>query len=437
MNNNIIIASREFKERFSSRSFLLMAIIGPLLVLSILYILFIASGAVKSEFKVLVSDPIELLGSKIKKDTNSHINYNFINQYIEPEDFADNVKYKSYDAVLVVNEKVLSNNHVFLYMREKLQPKVVFQIRREFERRLEELKVAEFTHLSLQQYWQIKHPVSMEVRDAFHPSELGNYKLAAYAGYAFGIVIFVFIFLFGMTVLRSTNREKSSRIAEVLLATVKPSELMFGKIIGIGLAALLQFLIWATIIGLGLLSIRYFVYPDLFDVSNMNLVNMTSSSNAFEYNSYNEIVQLVFEQINFTVMLSLFIFLLILGYLFFAGLFAALGAAQGSESDGQQFLIPLMCLFFIGIWAGYFVAENPDSTLAFWLQMIPITSPITVMVKFAQGYGPGEAWHLIASIIILVLGIFVNIYFAGKLFKRGLLSYGYRLKFAQFFKWLK
>lgn len=433
MKNSFIIASREFKERINSRSFILMAIVGPLLVLGILYFLFIASGTVKKDYNILVADPIELMNNKIKKDSTSHLNYYFINAYVDPDDFATAKVFQKFDAVLVVNEKVLSNNHVFLYLRTKLSSQTIFQIRRELERRLEELKVKAFTKLTLEKYWQIKHAVSLEVRDTYRPHAVGNYKLAAYAGYAFGIIIFVFIFLFGMTILRSTNKEKSSRIAEVLLSSVKPRELLSGKIMGIGLAALIQFVVWILVVGVGLSLIRAFVFPDLFDVSNMNL----NSGDGNTFHSYNDLVRLVFEQIDFVSMLSLFVVLLVLGYLFFGSLFAALGAAQGSSSDGQQFLIPLLCLFFIGVWSGYFVVNNPDSMLSTVLSFLPFTSPITLMVKFAQGYSIGASWQLFVSLLILIVGVIVNLYFAGKLFRKGLLSHGYRLSFSQFFSWLR
>jgi ABC-2 type transport system permease protein len=436
MKNSLVIAQRELNERLESKSFVLMAIAGPLMVLGIVYLLFIAAGATKKEYNILISDPIELLNNKIKKDSSSQLNYFFINTYIEPSDFASEKKYQSFDAVLVLNEKVLSNNHVMLFTREKLASKTLYQLHREVERRLEELKVKQFTQLSLQTFWNIKHPISMVVRDTYHPSEVGNYKLAAYTGLAFGLLIFVFIFLFGMTLLRSTNREKSGRIAEIVLSSASPRQLLLGKIIGIGCAALLQLFIWILLIGTGLMLIRTFAFPDLFDVSNMNFTAI-AQNDLYANTSYNELIQLVFEQIKFGPMLIVFTLFLLLAYLFYGSLFAALGAAQGVESDGQQFLIPLMSLFFIGLWAGFFVAENPATPFSFWLEMLPFTSPVTCMVKFSQGYAPSEVWQLFASILILLSGSFFNLYFAGKLFKKGLLRYGYRLKIGQLIKWLK
>lgn len=429
MKNTIVIAKRELRERIKSRSFLLMALLGPVAVLFILFILFTASGGEMQKVNILVSDPIETLENIIVTDNNGQIEYAFINSYIEPEDFALSSDFKEYDALLVVNEKVLSNNHVFFFQKERLNPKIPLRVQRELEKRLEGLKAKEFTKLTLEEFLIIKHPLSLEVRDALNPRDKLNYKLASYAGFAFGFVIIVFVFLFGMTILRSTVREKSSRIAEVLLSMVRPGELMSGKILGVGVAAFFQFAIWMSIIGLGLYLMRVFIFPDMFD--GANLIDQGDG-----FTPYNDVVRLVYEQLNFGVMILFFFLFLVLAYLFYAGLFAALGAAQGSESDGQQFLIPLIFLFFIACWSGWYVIDNPNTELSFWLGIIPFTSPMVVMVKLGVGYGAGEIWHLLMAILLLLLSIVFTIRMAGRIFQRALLSTGYRLNLRLFLNWM-
>lgn len=428
MKRIISIAGRELKERLKSRSFLTMAVGGPLVVLFILYILFTASGGEEEHVRVLVSDPVETLENIIVPDSSGQIEYAFINSYVEPVSFTSDPEYVGFDALLVVNEKVLSNNHVFFFQKKRLNSKIPLRIQRELEKRLEGLKAKEFTDLTLKEFLIVKHPLNLEVRDAYRPEELGNYKLAAYAGVVFGGIVFLFIFLFGMTILRSTSREKSSRIAEVLLATVKPGELMTGKLLGIGIAALIQFAVWTVLIFGGLLFFRSVFFPDMFDAANLVAGQ--------EYTPYNDLVQLVYEQLNFGVMGTFFVLLLILGYLFYGGLFAALGAAQGSESDGQQFLIPLIFLFLIGIWSGWYVAENPDAELSFWLGIIPFTSPMVIMVNLGLGYESGELWHLLMAIVLLLLGILFNIGVAARVFKNALLVTGYRLRFGNLINWI-
>jgi ABC-2 type transport system permease protein len=427
MNTIFIIGKREWRERVKSRSFITMALLGPLVVLFLLYILFTATGSDTKKIRILVSDPIEQLEKIIVTD-EGQISYDFINAYVEPTEFVKQELFKDYDALLVVNEKVLSNNHVFFFQKEALNPKIPLRVQRELEKRLEGLKAREFTELTKEEFLIIKHPLSLEVRDAYRPEEKSNYKLAGYAGYVFGLFIYFFIFLFGMTVLRSTTLEKSSRIAEVLLSIVRPRELMAGKLVGIGAAALVQFLIWGIFITTGLYFIRLVLFPDLLDVNNL-LVNE-------QFVRYNDIVVLVFEQLNFAIMVGFFLLLLILGYLFFGGLFAALGAAQGSESDGQQFLIPLLFLFFIGVWSGYFVLENPDSTLAYWLGILPFTSPMVIMVKLGIGYEANQMVELYIGLFVLIVSLIVTIRLAGKFFQLALLKTDYRLTFRKLMSWV-
>ena len=429
MKNIFIIAGRELSERIKSRSFITFSLLGPLVVLFVLYILFNSTASETQKISVLVSDPIEQLEQIIVPDNKGQITYSFINSYVEPSDFVESDLFSTFDALLVVNEKVLSNNHVFLFQKQRLNTKVSQKIQRELEKRLEGLKAKEFTSLTVEEFLIVKHPLSMEIRDAYRPTDKQNYRLAAFAGYAFGLVIYVFVFLFGMTVLRSTTREKSSRISEVLLAMVKPSELMSGKLVGIGLAAVIQFVIWFSIIGGGLFVMRALFFPDMLDGANL-------LANNGDYTGYNDVVKLVYEQLNFTVMILFFALLLLLAYLFYGGFFAALGAAQGSESDGQQFLIPLILLLVISIWSGYFVVENPDHQFVFWLGIIPFTSPMVIMVKLGMGYDSSEIWQLLVALLILLISIVINIRIAGKMFQHALLNSGYRLRLAQLLNWM-
>jgi ABC-2 type transport system permease protein len=428
-----IIAMREWNERVRSRSFLSLALVGPLLVMFVLYILFTATTSDMRPMKVLVSDPIELLENRIQPDSSSLIGYEFINEYIEPEQFTTDVLFAKYDALLVVNEKVLSNNHVFFFQKERFNPGIPARVQRELEKRLEELKAAEFTRLTVQQFRILKHPVHLEVRDARYPDKKGNHKLAAYSGAFFGFIALFFSFLFGMTILRSTNREKSNRIAEVLLAAVKPHELMAGKMLGIGMAALLQFLIWFGLIGLGLFLLRLFVFPDMWNAANFDWAEGAPDSTLF---AYNELVRLVYEQLNFPLMIAFLLLIWVLTYLFYGGFFATLGAAQGSESDGQQFLIPLLGMFLLALWSGYYVAENPDSTLRTWFSLIPFTAPMVLLTKLAVGYSPNEYWELFTGLSILLLGAVINIRIAGKVYKNALLTSGYRLRIRKLLRWI-
>lgn len=441
MKNSWIVAMRELKERIRSKSFIAMAVIGPVLVLAVIYLLFALGGKNKTHWNVLITDPNNIMQSKIMANEDASLTYAFANDYIEIEDFANNPDYQKYDAMLEVNEKVLNNKTGFLFYREKPSMKMSVLIRYHFERRLEELMVAQFTSLSISDFRKIKQPINLGFRNVYDPRDEAS-DMGGWVGFFFGSVILLFIFLFGMTILRSISKEKSNRIVEVLLASVKPRQLMLGKIFGIGISAFIQFAFWILFIGIGLYAMRETLFPDMLDASRIDVVQMTEEmknqsmqEKMITAKEYNEFVELVYERIPFGTMVSIFALFLGAGYLFYGTFFAALGALSGSESDGQQFVIPLIALLFFALYAGHYAIENPSSELATWFSMIPFTSPVVCMVKLAQGYPEGQSYLLYVSFFILLVSAVLLLALAGRLYKNGILQFGHRLGLRQFIRW--
>lgn len=427
MKNSWIIALRELRERVGSRSFVVMALAGPLVVLSLTYLLFAVGGKEQQKWNILVADRDGILENKIMPGKDANITYAFINSYVEIEDFADNSKYAKYDALVEVNEKVLSNKVGFVFYREKPSFDMAVNIRYQLERRLEEILAKQFTKLTVSEFRKIKQPLQMGFLNAYNPKEKSA-DLSGWVGLFFGAVIFVFIFLFGMTILRSVSREKSNRIVEILVSTVHPRSLMLGKILGVGMSAFLQFLVWTLVIGGGLYIMRETIFVDVYNPAN---AGNTSSI------AYNEFVELVFERIQFSSMITYFLLFFTVGYLFYGAFFAALGAVSGSESDGQQFLIPLIILLFFALYSGYYVLHNPESSLATFYHYFPFTAPVVVMVKLAMGYPEGQVYQLFLALIVELISAFVVLSIAGKLYKNGILQFGHSVRLRQIFNWLK
>ena len=245
-----------------------------------------------------------------------------------------------------------------------------------------------------------------------------------------------------MTILRSISKEKSNRIVEVLLATVKPRQLMLGKISGIGLSAIIQFTLWVAFIAIGLYFMRANLFPDMLDASKMDVIQMTEDLRSqtlqqqmMSAREYNDFVDLVFDRINYTSMLTYFILFFIAGYLFYGTFFAALGAVSGSESDGQQFVIPLLFLLILALYGGYYAMQNPMAEMTMWFSFIPFTSPAVCMVKLSQGYPQGQGYLLIVSLFILLLSSAIVLLIATRLYKNGILQFGHRLGIKQLVKW--
>ena len=443
MKNSLLISFREFKERIGARSFISLSILGPLFVLGMIYLMFTYGGNSKQHWNVLIADHGNLLESKIMPGTSNAVTYSFYNGVISEADFADGEKYQQFDALLEVNEKVLTNKIGFVFYREEPDLKMQTRVQYHLERRLEEILVERFKTISLNDYRKIKQPLTLRYANVYGPNEQSS-DLAGWAGLFFGVLIFAFIFLFGMTILRSVAKEKSNRIVEVLLASVSPRQLMLGKIAGIGFSAFLQFLFWIAIIGAGLYFMRENIFPDMLDASNMNVQQLvidsaeqTYQESHFAAREYNQFIELVFERIQFVNMIVFFLIFFVLGYLFYGALFAAIGATTGSESDGQQFVLPLIFLLCFAMYAGYYTLNYPESSLSTVFHYLPFTSPVVVMVKLSQGYGPGEGYQIYFSLIVLLMSSILMLVVAGRLYKNGILQFGHRVRLKHIFKWLR
>jgi ABC-2 type transport system permease protein len=443
MSISWLVAQRELLERIKTRSFISMAIVGPLMVLLITYVLFVLGGNDKARWKVLIADPANIMDTKMLANNNGTITYDFADDYIQLKDFETGKRYQKYDVLLEVNEKILINKSAYLFYREKPNFSVSMTLQFHLERRLEEVLVERFTKMTVQDYRKIKQPISVGFRNIYDPKNEST-TMGSWVGFFFGAVILFFILLFGMTILRSVSSEKSNRIVEVLLASVKPRQLMFGKIAGIGLAAIIQLVLWVVIVAFGLFVMRETLFPDIMDASKWDVAkmanemkNMTFQQHLTRSSGYNSFVELIYERIQFDNMLFYFLLFLVAGYIFYGTFFAALGATSGSENDGQQFVIPIVLLLLLAAWAGYYVLNNPESGLSYLFSLLPFTSPMVCMVKLAQGYNPGEGYQLFVSFGILVISSLLTLRIAGRLYTNGILQFGHRLRISQFVKWLR
>lgn len=442
MKNSLLIAMREWRARVGSRSFLAMSLLGPLAVLVFTYLIFAFGNEGTQRWNVLISDPANVMQEKILPSENGTVTYSFANDYIEVDEFKTGKRYQEFDALVEVNEQILRTKVSHVFFREIPSMRVKTRVQYQVERRLEELLVNQFTDFSIRDYRKIKQPLLMSFADVNDPYGESN-SMNGWVGFFLGLIIILFIGLFGMTILRSVAREKSNRIVEVLMGTCSPRQLMTGKILGVGLTALVQFAVWTVIIGVGLYWMRETLFIDLLDPRNANFDQMTAAmenqsyaARQFSSMEYNRFVDLIYNKISFGVLLSYFIGFFIGGYLFYAAFFASLGASMGTESDGQQFVLPLVFILLISIYGGYFAINYPESSLSEWMQYIPFTAPVVAMVKLAQGYGPGESYQVYLSLIFLYLSAVVMLLVASRIYKNGILQFGHRLRLRHLLKWI-
>lgn len=436
MRNSWIIAKREINERLNSKFFLLFLFIGPCILLLTLFFLFKAGDEGKDRVKLLVSDEGNILEGILHTQKNGSVSYQFSKEYISFEDFRTKSEFQQYDALLDVNHKILENKTCFVWYREKPSVERQIGIRSQLERRIEEVMVNETSKITMSDYKKIKQPLNLAFRNVYDPRQEEEH-LAGWSGFAFGLLTIIFIFLFGMTILRSTTREKSNRIVEVILASVKSTDLMLGKIIGLGIVAFIQFFVWTIFIAVGLYFLQEYFALNIYDGANQVSTILGSEVQTTNALYLNKVVELVYERINYGVMLPVFLAFFTIGYVFYAAFFAVIGASSGSESDGLQFIIPLIGLFGISIYAGYISVEFPDSSIVNYLYYLPFTSPMVAMVKLAQGFVNGESYTLVISFLILVVSSLLAILFAAKIFKNGILAFGHRLSVKHFIQWIR
>ncbi len=253
-----------------------------------------------------------------------------------------------------------------------------------------------------------------------------------------GFIIYFIIILFASQVLRGVLEEKSNRIVEVLISSVRPTQLLVGKIVGIALVGLTQLVIWIALSTAILFGIQV-AAPDLFSGEEVAAVasagEMLPENNALAAAPDNifSMIQNYFS-VSFGTIILCFIFFFIVGYLIYSTLYAATGSVVDNESDSQQYTMPITIPLILAIAVVPSISTNPDGTLAFWLSMIPLTSPIAMMVRLPSGV---PAWELLLSMGLALGFLAFSIWFAAKIYRVGVLTYGKKPSWRTIFRWLR
>jgi len=243
-------------------------------------------------------------------------------------------------------------------------------------------------------------------------------EIAMVTGYLAGFLIYIFVFAYGTLVMRGVMEEKTSRIVEVIISSVKPFQLLFGKIIGIGLVGLTQIVIWIVLGGLLISGMSLLAGEKLPEQASPDKLTM--------------ILQLA-GNMNIPLILFSLIFYFIGGFLLYASLMGAIGSAVDSDEDAQQLMLPVTMPLIFSIIILIAVAKNPEGSIAFWASMIPLTSPVTMMVRVPYGV---PAWELLLSMSILITSILGTIWMAGKIYRTGILMYGKKVTLKEIVRWL-
>jgi len=282
---------------------------------------------------------------------------------------------------------------------------------------------------------RVKINTNLETFEGEKTSKMGSGLKLAFGGAA-GYLLFMFIIIYGNMIMRSVIEEKTSRIIEVIVSSVKPVQLLLGKIFGTSLAGISQFLIWVLIGGL-LLTIVSAVFG--VDVAGAQMAQQQEVMNQVSSNvdANNEINLIIQEIVNLPLanLIVMFIFFFIGGYLLYASLYAAIGAAVDNETDTQQFMLPIIMPLMLAIYVGFFtVIENPHGTVSQVFSYIPFTSPVVMLMRIPFGV---PIWQQLLSLVLLFGTFFITVLMAAKIYRVGILMYGKKPSYKELAKWLK
>ena len=434
MNKIFIVAGREFFTRIQSRTFIVMSILGPLLFGLFVLVPVLMAKWNNDSTTVWVHDPSGQLSDAFQDQNGLKFQVlpqgTLSNGVLVPADSA-NIRelledqdagllhLQSPDSNLNVEARYYSAQAAGLKITERIQSALNDRLYRlRMERQGLDPKVIE----SLRAEVQLQTSVWTD-----QGSEDSHTETAMLLGFGAALLMYMFIFMYGSMVMRGVIEEKASRVMELLVSTTKPFELMMGKILGIASVGLFQFVLWlllgtAISTAIGAMGLG----------SGPGTASVPGAANSLPADAQADWMQIL-GQMPWETIIPFFLFYFLGGYFLYAALFAAVGSAVDSEGDSQQLMLPISLPIILSFVASQFVMQNPHGSLAFWMSMIPLTSPVVMVVRLPFGV-PG--WELALSMFLLVATFIVAVWLAGRIFRIGVLMYGQKVSFNLLRKWL-
>jgi ABC-2 type transport system permease protein len=427
MNKTLLIIQREYFSRVKKKSFLLMTFLVPLLIIGMYALVFTLSIRGGDNIPIVqVIDDSGIFGKGLK-DKKS-VKFQVSSESLE----SAKQKVVSNDDIFVLHipKNIDSGGKLELFAQKKAGLSVISTIEDQLNDQMRNKMLAD-AGIDAVTLENIKPDISVVSKELTLEGEKDSSSGAAMGvGFAAAILIYMSLFIYGIQVMRGIIEEKTSRIVEVVISSVKPFQLMMGKIIGIGLVGLTQFLLWIILSG-GLMTVATnVIFKDKMAAvkSEMPVQQMPAASGG----PGTDIVKAI-QTVEWSYILPVFIIFFFGGYMLYSALFAAVGSAVDSDTETQQFMLPItLPLLFTYIMSFSFIVNNPDSSLSFWLSIIPFTSPIAMMVRLPFGV---PAWQLILSIVLLIAGFIFTTWVASRIYRVGILMYGKKVSFKELGKW--
>ncbi|MBO7648037.1 MAG: ABC transporter permease [Bacteroidales bacterium] len=441
-NKTFLIISREYTTRVKKKSFIIMTILLPVLMAALIFVpvLVMLHSERSQHTRVLVVDDTEIFLNTFEETENTTYQYRSGNIDQITKETLDNDEFDCVFHILDNGESLRSNLYYKKSIPSTLQSSLESQMNETFFDRI----LQDSLHIELAEFQKLQDLTKVNIT-AIQIDKDGNQRendadMNMVIGMMCGFFIYFIIIIFASQVLRGVLEEKSNRIVEVLISSVKPMQLLTGKIVGIALVGITQFLIW-VVLTTGILFGVQLAAPTLFssetstEAATEMATGMANSPDMAALADGN-IFQVInnYFPVSFAELILSFFFYFVIGYLIYATLYAATGSVVDNESDSQQYTMPVTLPLILSIIFVPTISTNPNGQLALWLSMIPLTSPISMMVRLPSGV---PLWQLLTSMAICLLFLFFCIWFAAKVYRVGILMYGKKNGWKEIFRWLR
>lgn len=426
MHNISLILKHEYLTRVSKKSFIVMTLLGPLLI-ALFYgtIAFISVYQFSSDKQetIAVYDPDKAFNDQ--PITSGEYTFEYTDN---PEKTKQEIEEEKVRALLIIHNtkgdsiEMIAKKSFSLTNRGVLKGILTDKL---FQNNLH------YKGLTKNMIDSLKPDISMS--ENLLSGKKSSIEARSGIGYVGAMIIYLFIFMYGVMIMRGVTEEKNNRIVEIIVSSVKPFELMMGKILGVALVGLTQFIAWIALSGILITVVSIALGAQFIDADTLSNVQQQVPNNMPQASLGNDIM-MQFASLDYAKILTGFVLFFFGGFLLYSAIFAAIGSAVDSDTETQQFMFPVsMPLIFGLVIAQIAVIKDPNSALATWCSYIPFTSPVVMMVRLPFDV----SWGQIALSAVILFGTFViTVWLAGKIYRIGILSYGQKASYKQMFKWL-
>ena len=418
MKNIILIAKREFFTQVKKKSFIILTLLTPLLIIVFGGVVSLMFQANETQMQISVIDKSGLFKDKLKSDQN--IRYVFSSEETEKSLIKALETTEEMNGVMIIPKKEIHEleNSIEILTNKNLSN----EARRNIAGNISEIIKAEKINalgISTAQIEDLNKGVNLHVVNVLEKEKKqDSFLVGVKSGLSMFLMycVFTFIMMYGIRVMRSVLEEKNNRVVEILISSVKPFELMMGKILGVTGVALVQFGVWVVMIFASVMTLGS---------SNIGMVSGVAEV---------QMVLSALSQVNYGLILFVFVIYFLLGYLFYSAMYAAIGSAVDNETETQQFTLFAILPMMLGFYGSITIMNNPDGPMSFWLSMIPFTSPIAMLARIPFDV---PVWELVLSIVILLVSTLGMVFIASKIYRVGILMYGNKVTLKELWKWMK